>query len=65
MQCPTNEYINKTCNIQWNIFQQQREMIHGKTWMSLKTVVVSERSQSQDSMLYGTIYKKYSEQANL
>ena len=46
-------------------FQQQREMIRGKTWMSLKTVMVSEGSQSQDSMLYGTIYKRYSEPAHL
>ena len=65
MQCPTNEYVNKMCTIQWNIFQQQREMIRGKTWMSLKTVMVSEGSQSQDSMLYGTIYKRYSEPAHL
>ena len=41
---------------------KKKVLLHATTWMKLKNMILSERSQSRKTIVHNSIYMKYPEQ---
>lgn len=48
----------------YSAVKRNDELTQATTWTDLKDMVLSERSQTQNRILYGSVYVKYLELAN-